>query len=128
MIKLVVFTCLVTTVLLAQEENKIVTYNYGKNGLELIDKHDDGSTILVSTYNSRPVITDEIALQVLAYFEDKHPISGSKIKIEAATAVVDGTIKITYKDKLIAIDFYYESINWFKKRITEVYVDPQSIN
>lgn len=127
MIKLVVFTCLVTNILLAQEENKIVTYNYGKNGLELIVKQDDGTTILVSTYNSRPAIKDEIALQVLNYFDANHPSSGSKIKVEAATAVVDGTLKIVYKDKLITIDFYYESVNWFKKRITEVYVDPQSI-
>ena len=111
----------------AQEENKIVTYNYGKNGLELIVKQDDGTTILISTYNSRPAIKDEIALHVLEYFDEKKPSSGSKIKVEAATAVVDGTIKIVYKDKLTAIDFYYESVNWFKKRITEVYVDPQSI-
>jgi len=127
MIKLLVFTCLLANILIAQDKNKIMTYNYGKNGLELIVKQDDGITILVSTYNSRPDIKDEIALQVLEYFDEKKPISGSTIKIEVATAVVDGIIKITYKDKLIAIDFYYETINWFKKRITEVYVDPQSI-
>lgn len=125
--KLLVFTCLLTNLLIAQDENKIVTYNYGKNGLELIVKQDDGTTILISTYNSRPDIKDEIALNVLEYFEEKKPSSGSKIKIEATTAVVDGTIKIVIKDKLTAIDFYYESVNWFKKRITEVYVDPQSI-
>lgn len=114
--------------LYAQKNTEIKHYNYGKNGIEMIVKESSGKTIIVSTFNAKSSIKDEVAVGVLNYFDVKHPDNGAKIKIETKEAIVEGTFKIVYKENLIAIEFYYESIIWFKKGLKEVYVSPAEFN
>lgn len=99
--------------LYAQKNEEIKQYNYGKNGIEVIIREPSGKTIIISTFNARPSIKDEVALEVLRYFDEKHPTNGERIKIEIKEASVEGVFKVIYKDNLIAIEFHYETIVWF---------------
>ncbi|WMW78275.1 hypothetical protein RF683_02190 [Flavobacterium sp. 20NA77.7] len=112
----------------AQKSNEIKYYNYGKNGIEFIVKEAGGATIIISTFNARPSIKDEVALGVLRYFDEKHPKNGEKIKIETKEAIVEGTFNVIYKENLISIEFHYETVIWFKKGLKEVYDNPEGFN
>lgn len=108
----------------AQHTNEIKYYNYGKNGIEFIVEEMDGTKIIVSTFNSKPKIKDEVALNVLKYFDDKSPKDSEILKIETKEAVVEGVFHIVYKKNLISIEFHYQSVIWFKKNLKEIYVEP----
>jgi hypothetical protein len=107
-----------------QNIKKVEQYNYGKNGIEYIAKSKSGKTIIVSTFNSRPTIKDEVAVNVFNYFREKAPKDGDKITILANEAVVNGTCYIKVKDKLTSVEFHYETVEW-NNGITEVYSNPE---
>jgi len=123
--KILLLILFLTSTLHAQKSKEIKYYNYGKNGIEFIVKESNGTTIIVSTFNARPSIKNEVALNVLRYFDEKHPNNGEKIKIETKEAVVEGIFNVVYKENLISIEFHYEIVIWFKKGIKEVYLNPQ---
>lgn len=118
------FILFIVSSLHAQKINEVKYYNYGKNGIEFIVNDANGSTIIISTFNARPSIKDEVALGVLRYFDEKHPDNGEKIKIETKEAIVEGTFNVVYKENLISIEFHYETVIWFKRGFKEVYAHP----
>ena len=107
----------------AQKHKKVVAYNYGKNGIEYIAKSKSGKTFVVSTFNSRPLIKDEVAAKVFDYFREKLPKDGDKITIITKKALVKGTCHFKVKEDLTSIEFYYETVEW-KSGVTEAYTKP----
>jgi len=105
-------------------QNKVEQYNYGKNGIEYIAKSKNGKTIIISTFNSRPAIKDEVAENVYKYFKENTIINGQKITILANNAKVEGTIFIQTKEQLTSVEFYYATVEW-NTGITEVYHNPK---
>ena len=95
------------------------TYNFGYNGMELIVKSKN-ETIIVSTFNAKKAIKDEIALRVLDYFRNSNLNPESNICIESKDADVFGKFVVLKKNKLTSINFYYEKIEW-KNGLVEVY-------
>ena len=120
---MLLFTCF----LFAQKQKKTEEYHYGKNGIEYIAKTKSGKTIIVSTFNSRPAIKDEVALNVLKYYQEKKPLNGDKITILTNGASVNGTLNIEIKNNLTSIEFHYQTVEW-KTGLTEVYKNPNTIN
>lgn len=125
--KIIFILLLSTYCTYAQSSKKIEQYNYGKNGIEYIAKSKSGKTIIVSTFNSRPTIKDEVAERVFTYFREKSPKDGEKITILATGATVKGTYHIKVKDKLTSIEFHYETVDW-NSGLTEIYVNPNPAN
>lgn len=121
---ILLFTCF-----FAQSQNvkRTEEYNYGKNGIEYIAKSSTGKTIIISTFNSRPTIINEVAMNVFNYFREKAPKSGDKITLQLNDAIVNGTCEIKVKDNLTSVEFYYETVEW-KNGLTEVYVNPEFNN
>jgi hypothetical protein len=121
--KIIFILLLSTYCTYAQSSKKVEQYNYGKNGIEYIAKSKSGKTIIVSTFNSRPTIKDEVAVNVFNYFREKAPHDGDKITILASGAVVNGTCYIKVKDNLTSVEFHYETVEW-NNGLTEVYTNP----
>lgn len=110
-----------------QNAKKVEQYNYGKNGIEYIAKSKSGKTIIISTFNSRPTIKDEVAVNVFNYFREKAPQNGDKITILANEAIVKGTCYVKVKDNLTSVEFHYETVEW-NTGLTEVYTNPNPTN
>ena len=110
-----------------QNSKKVEDYNYGKNGIEYIVKNKNGSTIIISTFNSRPTIKDEVAINVYNYYKEKSPNDGDKIIVLANGAEVSGICKIKVKGSLTSVEFHYESVKW-NSGLTEIYKNPDPIN
>ena len=87
--------------------------------MELIVKY-KSETFIVSTYNSKKVIKDEVAQKVYDYFKSNTIKTGDTINIIANDACVTGKCFITKKGNLTSINFYYETIKW-NNGLTEVY-------
>jgi hypothetical protein len=121
--KIIFILLLSTYCTYAQSSKKLEQYNYGKNGIEYIAKSKSGKTIIVSTFNSRPTIKDEVAVNVFNYFREKAPHDGDKITILANGAIIKGTCYIKVKDNLTSVEFHYETVEW-NNGLTEVYTNP----
>lgn len=122
----IIFLILITTYFsFAQNVKKVEQYNYGKNGIEYIAKTKSGKTIIISTFNSRPTIKDEVAVNVFNYYRENDPKDGDKITIIANGAVVIGTCNIKIKGTLTSVEFHYESVAW-NNGLTEVYKNPNT--
>ena len=117
--KLFMLLLLATSIVFSQQNNTVSTYKYGHNGMELIVKS-KSKTIIVSTFNSKKNIKDEIAQKVYESFMKNEFINNQSITISGDNAVVSGTCKITNKGKTTAISFYYEKIEWNSGEI-EIY-------
>jgi hypothetical protein len=125
--KIIYILLLTTYCTFAQSSKKEEQYSYGKNGIEYIAKSKSGKTIIVSTFNSRPTIIDEVATNVFNYFREKAPQDGEKITILANEAVVKGIYNIKVKGNLTSIEFHYETVDW-NNGLTEIYVNPNPTN
>ena len=103
----------------AQESKKISTYNYGYNGMEyvVITKNE---TTIVSTFNSKHQIKDEIAANVYNQVKEGNFTTGDTIVIVGNNAKVTGKCYISKKGKLRAVNFYYEKVEW-NDGLTEIY-------
>jgi hypothetical protein len=107
----------------AQNKNTTVTtYKYGYNGMEYIATSPK-ETIIVSTFNSKLNIKGEIAEKIFNYYkENKNTISedSNTITIHGNDAKVTGKFVVTKRGKLIAVEFYYEKVEW-NSGLTELY-------
>lgn len=107
----------------AQSNKKITTYKYGHNGMELIVTSKK-ETIIISTFNSKLELKEDIAKKVYNYYrdnkEDECLTKGHLLIINGADAKVTGKCLVTKKGKLIAVEFYYEKIEW-NTGLTELY-------
>ena len=95
------------------------TYKYGYNGMELIVKK-NAETIIISTYNAKKDIKEEIAEKVYQYFKDFVVNSGETISITSNKAKVTGKCFILKKGNLTSLNFHYEKIEW-DSGLTELY-------
>ena len=107
----------------AQSNKKITTYKYGHNGMELIVTSKK-ETIIISTFNSKLELKEDIAKKVYNYYrdnkEDECLTKGHLLTINGVDAKVTGKCLVTKKGKLIAVEFYYEKIEW-NTGLTELY-------
>lgn len=101
------------------QENNTTTYNYGHNGMEyvVITKNE---TTIVSTFNSKHQIKEEIATNVYNQVKDCNLTTGDTIVVVANNAKVTGKCYISKKGKLRAVNFYYEKVEWNNGQ-TEIY-------
>jgi len=117
--KKIVFCLLLTGASYAQSTPKISSYKYGYNGMELIASCKKG-TVIVSTFNAKKQIKEEIAEKVYSLFVANKIRNNISITIEGKEAHVTGKCKILKKGTLTTVNFYYEKIFWFSG-LTEIY-------
>jgi hypothetical protein len=107
----------------AQVNKKTVTYKYGHNGMELIVTSKK-ETIIISTFNSKLELKEDIAEKVYNYYRDNKDnnclSTGDTLIINGNNARVTGKCLVTKKGKLTAVEFYYEKIEW-NSGLTEFY-------
>jgi hypothetical protein len=104
------------------QTQRIEKYYFGKSGINTIISQPSGETIVVSTFNSRPSLIKKIAEQVFAYYMSHLADWQEKTTFTVDDAVVSGTFTVKRSEKLTAIDFFYEKVEW-KNGLTEIY-DP----
>ena len=108
-----------TSFVFSHEEPKTQTYNFGQNGMELVARSKKG-TIIVSTFNSKMTIRQDIANKIYAmYLADKLE-TNKKITVKGSEANVTGKCIIRKKKDLTAVDFYYEIVDW-NNGLKEIY-------
>lgn len=117
--KIVLSIFLLTQITFAQDDKKIQTYNHGYNGMELIAKNSK-NVVIVSTFNSKPTIREEIAQKVYSLFAENKLQDNTKYTINGDQANVTGKCIIKKRNNLIAVEFYYEKVEWYSGLI-EVY-------
>lgn len=93
------------------QNNNTTNYKFGHNGIELIVKTEN-NTIIVSTFNSKKEIKEDIADKVYKYYIKNNPSSIENITIEGIQAKVSGKFELLIKGKTILLNFYYEKIEW----------------
>ncbi len=94
------------------QSKKIEFYKNGQNGIEIISKSKKGITIIVSTYNAKLNIKNEVAQKFLEYYNKNNNISDSIIKLKVKDALVIGKCKLIKKDKVTNAGFYYQRVEW----------------
>jgi hypothetical protein len=93
-------------------------YKNGQNGIELISQSKSG-TVVISTYNAKMTIKDEIAQNFYQKYLKNEVKSDSIMVIIGKTAKVTGKCKIVKKAKLTSVNFYYEKVEWASGLIEE---------
>ncbi len=102
---------------------KAEPYNHGHNGIELVSRCKKGNTVIVSTYNAKMTIREEIAQSIFKMYEANQLENNQWLTVTCNEAKVYGKCNIRTKNKLTAIDFYFEKVYW-NSGTTEVYVKP----
>lgn len=95
----------------SQEINSIQTYANGHNGMELVSRTKD-KTIIISTFNAKLEIRENIARLLHGLYMENKLISNSMLSIIGEQAAVTGKCIITVKESLVTVDFYYEKVYW----------------
>lgn len=93
------------------EEPKVTTYSYGHNGIEYVARNKNGM-VIISTFNSKMTIRQEIAHKIYYLYLDKKLENDSRVTVYGDEADVTGKCVIKKKDNLTTVDFYYESVQW----------------
>lgn len=93
------------------EEPKVTTYSYGHNGIEYVARNKNGM-VIISTFNSKMTIRQEIAHKIYYLYVDKKLENDSRVTVYGDEADVTGKCVIKKKDNLTTVDFYYESVQW----------------
>lgn len=101
------------------QTKKIEYYQNGQNGIEMISKSKFGLTVIVSTYNAKLSLKDEVAKLFYSYYQKNNNIADSILKLKTKNALVIGKCKISKKDKVTNIDFYYQRVEWLTGLIEE---------
>ena len=102
-----------------EKETKIETYSYGHNGMEFVARS-NGGMIIVSTYNSKMTIRQDIAYKIYQMYANDRLTIGPKTTICGDEADVTGKCIVRKKNNLISVDFYYELVEW-KSGLKEMY-------
>ena len=117
--KKIIFLLLLTSAAgFSQTKNKPVKYKYGQNGIELIINK-NSETIVVSTFQAKVKIKDEVAEKVYAYYKENPNKVNGEITIEGLTASILGKYSVKKNGKLTSVDFRYEKVEW-KNGLVEV--------
>jgi len=117
--KLILFSLLVSFTGFGQIKNKISTYKFGQNGMELVAKTKN-ETIIISTFNSKMTIRRDIADKLFQLYRENKLETDKEFLVVGEIANVIGKCIIRKKDNLTVVDFYYETVLW-DDGLTEVY-------
>jgi len=109
--KLILSLSILSCLAFSNEEPNVTTYNYGHNGMEYIARNKSG-TIIISTFNSKMAIRQEIATKVYEMYMEHKLESNKKVTVFGAEADVTGNCIIRKKNNLTTVDFYYETVEW----------------
>lgn len=110
---------LLTQLSFSQDRSNIKTYSFGQNGMELIAKSSK-NVVIISTFNAKMSIREDIARRVYSLYSENKLENNKKYTIFGKEANVTGSCIIRKKNNLIAVDFYYEKIEWFSG-LVEIY-------
>ena len=113
---LLLFICQFT---FSQVKQKVETYGFGHDGMELVSRTKK-ETIIVSTFNSKMNIRQDIASKVYSMYLDNKIATNKIVTINGNDATVTGKCIIRKKNNLTIVDFYYETILWCSG-IMEIY-------
>ena len=111
MFKLLILFSLISVSAVSQETNLVSTYKNGQNGMELIISSKK-QTVIVSTFNSKMSIKEDIAQKVYNLYKENKLKTGETVCVNGNEAKVTGDCFITKKGDLIAVNFYYNKIEW----------------
>ncbi|GGC78630.1 hypothetical protein GCM10011508_02600 [Flavobacterium lutivivi] len=117
--KLILFSLLISFTGFSQIKNKISTYKFGQNGMELVAKTKN-ETIIISTFNSKMTIRRDIADKLFQLYRENKLETNKEFLVVGEIANVIGKCIIRKKDNLTVVDFYYETVLW-DDGLTEVY-------
>jgi hypothetical protein len=110
--KKIIFLCLlVSQFAFSQSKSVPVKYKYGQNGIELIVKSNN-ETIVVSTFQAKVTIKDEIAEKVFAYYKKNVTKKNGIVTIDGNKAKITGTYSVKKKGNLTSVDFKYDKVEW----------------
>lgn len=111
--KKIIVLIVILSAQLVLSQTKITTtkYKHGYNGIDFVVKNNEG-TVVVSTYNAKIAIKDEIAEKIYSLYNEKKNSCDKEITLVTKDAVVKGKYKIERKNKLVALNFIYERIEW----------------
>lgn len=123
--KLILFSLLISFTGFSQIKNKISTYKFGQNGMELVAKTKN-ETIIISTFNSKMTIRRDIADKLFQLYRENKLETNKEFLVVGEIANVIGKCIIKKKDNLTVVDFYYETVLW-DDGLTEVY-DGKELN
>lgn len=104
---------------MSQQTQKTQTYKNGCNGMEYIASSKQGM-IIISTFNSKTQIRQEIAQKIYKLFIENKIRSNTSITIIGNNANVIGKCIIRKKDTLTTVNFYYEKVCW-NSGLIEIY-------
>lgn len=107
---------LISAFVASQNQNEY--YSYGYEGIEKIGKLRD-STVVYSNYHARPLIRMEVSDSILNSYRS---LKTGPLKIKISTCTVTGRLVVTRKHKLVAIDYYYEKVEYLNG-VTEIYIE-----
>jgi hypothetical protein len=116
---ILVFLFFITELAFSQEIKRIETYKHGQNGMELVVRSKK-ETVIISTYNSKMTIRQEIARKLYAMYLQNKVFSQKTLTIDGDNAKVTGKCVIRKKNNLVVVDFYYETVQW-DSGLTEIY-------
>jgi hypothetical protein len=119
MLKYILLFLMCGKIAFSQPNHKTKTYHVGHNGMEYVVRSNSG-TVIISTYNSKMTIRQEIAQKIYDMFKENKIENNSIITIEGIEAAVIGRCIIRKQHRLILVDFYYETVNW-KSGVTEIF-------
>lgn len=119
MTKITLSLFLLSQVAFSQISPKVESYSFGQNGMEIIAKSKQ-SMVIVSTFNAKMTIREEIARKVYDLYAQNKLENNKKYTIAGKEANVTGNCIIRKKNNLIAVDFYYEKVEWYSGLI-EIY-------
>ena len=103
----------------SQEKQKVETYAFGHDGMELVARTKK-ETVIVSTFNSKMNIRQDIASKVYSMYLDNKIATNKTVTINGDDATVTGKCIIRKKKNLTVVDFYYETVLW-SSGLMEIY-------
>ena len=103
----------------SEKESNIEYYRTGQNGIELIARKNN-LTIVVSTYDSRPVLKEAAAQYIYEKFDRGEINKDTVLTFELPDAVVTGLCKVQLSKKITNLGFYFQKIYW-KNGLTEIH-------
>jgi hypothetical protein len=116
--KKIILTVFVLTSAFVTSQNQNEYYSYGYSGIEKIGKLRD-STVIYSNYHARPLIRMEVSDSIINSYRS---LKTGPLKIKISTCTVTGRLVVTRRHKLVAIDYYYEKIEYLNG-VTEIYIE-----
>ncbi len=120
--KKIILTVFVLTSLFVTSQNQNEYYSYGYMGIEKMGQLRD-STVIYSNYYARPLIRMEVADSIINSYST---LKTGPLKVKISTGTVTGRLVVTRKHKLVAIDYYYEKVEYLNG-ITEIYLEKKIV-